>query len=146
MLSSDYLRLYQEIGAPLGWAERFQWSRPQVFEHLQRADVHLFSARAGDTYLGFAELLTDDHGAAELAHFGLLSAFRGRGVGSAFLENLLYYAFEQLGIERVWLASSATDQRSGLPFFARQGFKQDRALIYLEKAFELPAVSRSALV
>lgn len=134
MLSSDYLRLYQEIGGPLGWAERLNWTRPQVFEHLQQKGVYLFSARAGETYLGFAELQERIPGEAEIVHFGLLPSFRGRGVGSAFLEHLLYQAFEQLELESVWIATSAAaDQKAMVDFFTRRGFRQDRSLVYLER-------------
>ncbi|MDB5097488.1 MAG: GCN5-related N-acetyltransferase [Cyanobacteria bacterium RYN_339] len=136
MLSSDYLRLYQE----LGWSERLAWSRPKVFEHLQQPGVHLLSARAGDTYLGFAELQVR-HDAAELSHFGVLPAFRGRGVGSAFLEHVLTFAFEQLELERVWVATLMGEADKGpMPFFTKRGFRQERALVYLEKKL-IPAAS-----
>jgi ribosomal protein S18 acetylase RimI-like enzyme len=134
MLSSDYLRLYQEIGAPLGWGERLNWSRPQVFEHLQQPGVHLLSARAGETYLGFAELQESAPGEAEIVHFGLLPSFRGRGVGGAFLEHLLHFAFETLELDRVWNATDAgDDQKAMVDFFTKRGFRQDRSLVYLQK-------------
>jgi GNAT superfamily N-acetyltransferase len=129
MLSSDYLRLYQE----LGWTERLNWTRPQVFEHLQRPGVHLLSARAGETYLGFAELEVKGE-AAELTHFGILPAFRGRGIGGAFLEHVMSFGFEQLDLERLWVATLMGEAEKGpMPFFTGHGFRQERALVYLEK-------------
>jgi GNAT superfamily N-acetyltransferase len=95
--------------------------------------VHLLSARAGETYLGFAELEVTGDG-AELTHFGVLPAFRGRGVGGAFLEHVMSFAFEQLDLERLWVATMMGEAEKGpMPFFTRHGFRQERALVYLEK-------------
>lgn len=133
MLSSDYQRLYMEIGEPLGWTERKGWTRPQLFEHLQQPGVHLYAARAGDTYLGFAEIVAGDEGGGEITHFGVLPAFRGRGVGGAMLEYVVWHATEVLGYERVWL-SATTDDTGRLPIDpTRHGLRQERALVYLEK-------------
>lgn len=132
MLSSDYLTLYGEIGVPLGWRERLQWSRPQVFEHLQRTDVLLFSVRAGSTYLGFAELEVSGT-TAEIKLFGVLPAFRGRGVGRALLGHVLWHCTQVLGLEAVKLRVR-TDEGGSLLFEpANYGFRQERVLVYLEK-------------
>lgn len=139
MLSSDYIRLYREIGEPLGWHERLVWTRPQIFEHLQRKGVYLLSARAGETYLGFAELEERGPGDAELVLFGLMPAFRGRGVGSAFLEHVLHHAFEQLQLERVWCDVTVADEDAPR-FCVERGMKQERALLLLERAL-VPAVA-----
>lgn len=132
MLSSDYLRLYSEVGIPLGWRERLAWTRPQVFEHLQRPEIHLLAARAGSTYLGFIELEVSQ-AVAEIKLFGVLPAFRGRGVGRALLGQALVHALTVLGLEAVKMRAR-TDEAGGLPFEpSRYGFRQERVLVYLEK-------------
>lgn len=133
MLSSEYIRLYHEIGEPLGWTERANWTRPQVFEHLQQPGVHLLAARAGETYLGFAELIEREVGDAELELFGLLPAFRGRGVGSEFMAYLLHHAFEQLGLQRVWSSIVTGDTSPLTPTWQQLGLRQERALVFLQK-------------
>jgi GNAT superfamily N-acetyltransferase len=144
MLSSDYQRLYAEIGGPLGWTDRAAWTRPQVFEHLQRPDVHLYAARTGDTYLGFAEIAAREPGEAEITHLGVLPAFRGRGVGGALLEHVVWHATEALGYERVWMAAS-TDESGRLAFDpSKHGLKQERALVHLEKRLAEVAEPRAA--
>ena len=143
MLSSDYQRLYAEIGEPLGWTERLEWTRPQIFEHLQQPGVHLYGARAGETYLGFAEVAARDSGEAEITHFGVSPAFRRRGVGGALLDHVVWHATETLGYERVWLAA-ATDDTGRLPFDpAKHGLRQERAMVFLEK--RLAEVARPRL-
>lgn len=133
MLSSDYQRLYAEIGEPLGWTERSDWTRPQLFEHLQQPGVHLYAARAGDTYLGFAEVVERGSGEAEISHFGVLPAFRRRGVGGAMLEHVVWHATEVLNLERVWLAATTDDTGRLLFDPTKHGLRQERALVYLEK-------------
>lgn len=133
MLSSDYQRLYAEIGAAAGWTERAEWTRPQLFEHLKRQAVALYAVRAGDTFLGFAELEAREPGEAELTHFGILPAFRGRGVAKALLGHVIAHATESLGLERVWLVAT-TDESGQLAFDpAKHGLRQERALVWLEK-------------
>lgn len=144
MLSSDYQRLYAEIGEPLGWTERADWARPQIFEHLQRPGVHLYAARAGETYLGFAELEAHGAGEAEITHFGVLPAFRRRGVGGALLEHAVWHATETQGYERVWLVAT-TDESGALPFDpAKHGLRQERAMVFLEKRLAEVARPRAA--
>jgi ribosomal protein S18 acetylase RimI-like enzyme len=142
MLSSDYMHLYGEIGAELGWRERLAWSRPEVFEHLQRSDVLLFAARAGTSYLAFAELRVHGVEGVELQHFGVLPAFRGRGVGTALLAQVLWQCIEVLGHPRVWV-TVRTDDSGRLPFDpARHGLRQERVLVHLEKRLVETAPAR----
>jgi ribosomal protein S18 acetylase RimI-like enzyme len=141
MLSSDYLQLYGDIGIAVGWRERLQWTRPQVFEHLQRPDVLLFAVRAGTTYLGFAELeMTEMR--AEIRLFGVLPAFRGRGVGRALLGQVLFHVTHTMGLDEVTLRLQ-TDETGCLAFEpTRYGFRQDRVLVYLEKPLSGVLVGR----
>jgi ribosomal protein S18 acetylase RimI-like enzyme len=133
MLSSDYQRLYLEIGAAVGWTDRAGWTRPQLFEHLKRTDVLLYAVRAGDIFLGFAELEAREPGEAELTHFGVLPAFRGQGVARALLAQVIAHATEFQGLERIWLVAT-TDESGQLAFDpAKHGLRQERALVWLEK-------------
>jgi GNAT superfamily N-acetyltransferase len=146
MLSSDYLRLYQGIGGPLGWPDRSGWSRPQVFEHLQRPGMHLLAAREGDTFVGFAELEVRGPGEAELIHFGLLEPYRGRGLGGAFLAHVLQQAWDQWKLNRVWAISHSTDHPACLPTYLGYGFAKARAMVFLEKDLESAAQPKADLL
>ncbi|MEB3196865.1 MAG: GNAT family N-acetyltransferase [Candidatus Sericytochromatia bacterium] len=140
MLSSDYLALYGEIGTELGWRERLDWSRPAVFEHLQRPDVLLFAARTGSTYLGFAELVVRETSGAELILFGVRPAFRGRGIATALLSHVLWHCTELLGHDRVWFTTQSEDGGRLRFTPARHALRQERVLIQLEKRLiEVPS-------
>lgn len=146
MLSSDYMRLYQSIGAPLGWADRSQWTRPQIFEHLQKPGLHLLAAREGDDFIGFAELEERKPGEADLVYFGLLESHRGRGLGGAFLEHVLHHAWEQLHLQAIRVSTMTTDAPQALPNYLKRGFRKERAMVFLEKNLESPVPSRPSLL
>lgn len=146
MLSSDYMRLYQEIGGPLGWADRSAWTRPQVFEHLQKPGLHLLAVREGDDFVGFAEFEERQALHAELVYFGLLESHRGRGLGGAFLEHALNYGWEQLHWEAIRVSTLTTDAPQALPNYLKRGFRKERAMVFLEKDLETAFEARPNLL
>jgi GNAT superfamily N-acetyltransferase len=146
MLSSDYMRLYQEIGQPLGWTDWSHWTRPQVFEYLQRPGLHLLAMREGDKFIGFAELEERQSGVAELIHFGLLETYRGRGLGGIFLEHVLQYAWEQLHLQTIRLSTLSTDAPQALPNYLKRGFRKERAMVFLERNLEAATPPKASLL
>jgi GNAT superfamily N-acetyltransferase len=138
MLSSDYVKLHQSTGTPLGRTDWSQVPRPQVFEHLQRAGMHLLALRDGDKFVGFAELEDRGPGVAELLHFGLIESHRGGGLGGQFLDHVLAYAWDQLHLQEVRVSTRSTDAPQALPNFARHGFRKERAMVVLEKLLDAP--------
>lgn len=146
MLSSDYMRLYQEIGQELGWSDWSHWTRPQVFEYLQRPGLHLLAMREGDKFIGFAELEERQPGEAEMIHFGLIDAYRGRGLGGIFLEHVLHYAWEQADLKTIRLTTLSTDSPQALPNYLKRGFRKERAMVFLEKDLETATPPKASLL
>jgi GNAT superfamily N-acetyltransferase len=138
MLSSDYVKLHQATGMPLGRTDWSQVPRPQVFEHLQRAGMHLLALREGDRFIGFAELEDRTPGVAELLHFGLIDGHRGTALGGQFLDHVLAYAWDQLHLREVRVTTRSTDAPQALPNFVRHGFRKERAMVVLEKLLDAP--------
>ena len=67
---------------------------------------------------GYYELLPAD-GEVQIAHFGLLPAFHGRGLGGALLEHALRRGFE-LGT-RVWVHTCTLDGPHALANYRARG-------------------------
>ena len=59
----------------------------------------------------------------EIASFGLLPGFAGRGLGGALLAAVTRAAWEN-GAGRVWLHTCSLDSPAALPSYERRGFRR----------------------
>jgi GNAT superfamily N-acetyltransferase len=81
------------------------------------------------TSAGYFELREHDDGSVEIAYFGLLPAFIGRGWGKYLLTRATQAAWE-LGPNRVWLHTCTLDHPSALPNYLKRGFRPVRTEVY----------------
>ena len=75
---------------------------------------------------GYFELRRDRTDGVEIAYFGLLPEFTGRGLGG----HLLTVAVERRGphgTERVWLHTNTLDHPAALPNYLKRGFTAFRS-------------------
>jgi GNAT superfamily N-acetyltransferase len=70
---------------------------------------------------GYFELRRQPDGAVEIAYFGLLPEFIGRGLGKFLLSEATRRAWE-LGATRVWLHTNTLDHAAALPNYLARGF------------------------
>jgi GNAT superfamily N-acetyltransferase len=71
---------------------------------------------------GYFELRKCEDGSIEIAYFGLLQRFLGRGLG----RHLLTCAAEQAwadGANRVWLHTCTLDDPAAMPNYLKRGFR-----------------------
>jgi GNAT superfamily N-acetyltransferase len=71
---------------------------------------------------GYAEIEMQDGGNVELASFGVLPQFAGRGVGGRLLTRAVERAWE-MGGKRVWLHTCSLDSPAALPGYLARGFR-----------------------
>jgi GNAT superfamily N-acetyltransferase len=133
---SFYRHLYVEVGKNYHWIDRLPWSDEQIADHLQQAEITLWLMTCGDAPAGYFELRHCEDGSVEIAYFGLLPAFLGRGLG----KHLLTCATEQAwadGANRVWLHTCTLDDPAALPNYLKRGFQPFKTEKY---SVELPAM------
>jgi GNAT superfamily N-acetyltransferase len=70
---------------------------------------------------GYFELRRHPDDSVEIAYFGLLPAYVGRGLGKYLLSEAAGRAWE-LAPARVWLHTSTLDHPSALPNYLARGF------------------------
>ena len=113
--------LYREVGQNYFWMDRLPWSDEEITAYLQQPEVTLWlMTYAGET-AGYFEL-KEREGSTEIAYFGLMPHFIGRGLG----KHLLTCAVEQAwadGAKRVWLHTCTDDDPAALPNYLKRGFK-----------------------
>lgn len=115
-------RMYDAIGGPWQWTDRLVWDLERWRAHLERDTVETWLSRLGGEPAGYAELVREGE-EVEVASFGLLPGFPGRGLGGAPLTAVTADAWER-GARRVWLHTCSLDSPAALPSYRRRGFRE----------------------
>jgi GNAT superfamily N-acetyltransferase len=121
--------LYATVGRDFQWTDRLAWSDAEVEHHLGNPGVSIWLMSEGKTPAGYFELQAHDDGSVEIAYFGLLPAFIGRGWGKYLLTRATQAAWD-LGPNRVWLHTCTLDHPSALPNYLKRGYKLVRQEVY----------------
>lgn len=118
---SFYRYLYKVVGEPWLWYERRIWSDAQLAELLARPEVETYVLYAWGSPAGYFELVRAESGDTELAYFGLVPEFIGRGFGAWFLNSAIDTAW--LGAtRRVWVHTCTYDHPRALGLYQKCGF------------------------
>ena len=134
---ADYRRLYQAVGGPWHWRDRLAWDDATLLTHLTSPDIFIWELLVGEESAGYFELRRSGQSEIELAYFGLLPSFIGRGLGGALLTQAVEEAWK-LGACRVWLHTCTLDSAHALPNYRARGFREYRTERY-EVSFESPS-------
>ena len=121
----DYRRLYRAVGERWHWKDRNAWSDDRLAEHLASPDVTVWECVAAGESAGFFELQRQQDGSVEIAYFGLVERFMGRGFGKAMLTRAAEEAWA-LAPSRVWLHTCTLDSPRALPNYRARGFEETR--------------------
>ena len=119
--ASFYRYLYSEVGRLYHWTDRLSWTDDEIRSHLARSEITLWVMTIEGAPAGYFELERHPDGSIEIAYFGLIQEFLGRGLG----KHLLTVAAEQAwadGANRVWLHTCTLDDKAAMPNYRRRGF------------------------
>lgn len=143
--------LYSCVGSEVFWYMRLGWTWQEWHDYLDQDKVTTWVAYEGATPVGYFELerhlspvkltvLPDKTGKAkpvvsgekttQIAYFGLLPEFIGRGLGSRLLLDAIDKAWETAE-DGIWLHTCNLDHPAALPNYLSRGF-----VIAKEEVFE----------
>lgn len=111
--------LYAAVGGPWYWLDRRDWDRERWRAELERVETWVGYLRG--TAAGYAELAPRGR-IVELAYFGLLPDFIGRGIGPRLLHAALARAWDA-GPERVTVNTCSLDGPAALRTYERAGLR-----------------------
>src|SRR3712207_6573896 len=74
---------YVEVGRDFHWIDQLGWTADRWQAYAEEVETWVLYERG--TPGGYAELARRDDGAVDVAFFGLLAPFRGRGLGGHLL-------------------------------------------------------------
>jgi len=124
-----YRTLYLGVGEAYRWTDRAAWTDAEIAVHLAQPGLEVWVARVAAELAGFFELRPCDDGSVEVAYFGLLPAFVGRGLGGHLITEALRRAWA-LRPERVWLHTCTFDHPAALPNYLKRGLVVTRVETY----------------
>jgi ribosomal protein S18 acetylase RimI-like enzyme len=127
---SFYRYLYREVGRRYHWVDRLPWSDGQVRAHLDQEALSLWVLHVQGSPAGLFELLRHHDGSVEIAYFGLLPEFHGRGLGKHLLTEAVTRAWAERP-SRVWLHTCTLDDPAALPNYTARGFEAFKQETYL---------------
>jgi ribosomal protein S18 acetylase RimI-like enzyme len=127
--ASFFRYLYVEVGRAYHWVDRLGWTDDEIRRHLADPAISLwlFTVRAAPA--GYFELKAGADGSVEIAYFGLLPEFIGRGYGKHLLTEAVERAWA-LDARRVWLHTCSLDDPAALPNYRARGFRPYREETY----------------
>jgi GNAT superfamily N-acetyltransferase len=111
--------------------DRRGWDDEAIRTHLAQPSVTLWVLAISESPAGWFELKGHDDGSTEIAYFGILPAFRRRGLGKYLLSEAVRHAWET-GPHRVWLHTCTLDDPAALPNYLARGFSP-----YKEETYEV---------
>lgn len=127
--------LYAAVGWPWTWIDKLPWTFEQWQAYVDRPQLETWVAYWSGSPAGYFELehQADQH--VEIAYFGLLPGYTGRGAGGHLLSVAVERAW-QGGAHRVWVNTCTLDHPAALTNYLSRGFH-----IYQQESFskEVPA-------
>jgi GNAT superfamily N-acetyltransferase len=113
--------LYEHVGGPYQWTDNLARTDDEWQAWAERVETWI--ATVGGERAGYYELRRTEDG-TEIAYFGLLERFHGRGLGGHLLTHALRRAFE-LGA-RAWVHTCTLDGPHALPNYQARGLRPFR--------------------
>jgi GNAT superfamily N-acetyltransferase len=126
---SFFRYLYVAVGGAYHWVDRLPWADDDIRRYLATPGVSLWVLYVAGAPAGYFELKRHEDGAFEIAYFGLLPEFIGRGLGKYLLTEAAREAWRQ-GASRVWLHTCTLDGPAALPNYRARGFRPYKEEVY----------------
>ena len=117
-----YRYLYDTVGGPWLWFERRAMAADDLARIIQDERVEIYVLNVDGEPAGFAELDRRSPPDIELAYFGLMPDFIGKGLGRYLLTWAIDTAWSH-GPQRVWVNTNNLDHAKALPLYQRCGFR-----------------------
>jgi len=116
--------LYFRVGERWDWIDKRSWTEARWKEYAVAPELRTFAAYYDHGLAGYYELRSDIAGGVEIAYFGLLPEFIGRGLGGALLTSAIEEAWSRRGgvaPRRVWVHTCNRDHPQALANYRARG-------------------------
>jgi len=116
-----YRYLYDAVGRPWTWVERKRMTDQELAEIVQDPKVEVIVCWFEGVPAGYYELDKRKADVVDLAYFGLVPEFIGKGLGKWLLATAIDHAWSS-GPARITVNTNTLDHPRALPLYQRMGF------------------------
>jgi GNAT superfamily N-acetyltransferase len=114
--------LYFRVGEQWDWVDKRPWTNGQWKEYAMTPELQTFAGYYDDVLAGYYELRQDKEGGIEIAYFGLLPGWTGRGLGGVLLTSAIEVAWRiEPKPSRVWVHTCNRDHPQALANYQARG-------------------------
>lgn len=117
-----YLYLYNAVGNDIHWVDRNLLNREALEKIITNSNVIIYVMYYQGHPAGYSELHRENQDSVELAYFGLIPKFRGKGLGKHLLNYTIEKAFKYYP-RRLWLHTCNLDHPHAMNNYLRRGFQ-----------------------
>ena len=124
--------LYFRVGEQWDWVDNRRWTDDQWKEYATAPELRTFAGYYDGVLAGYFELRRGEESGIEIAYFGLLPDWIGRGLGGALLTTAIEVAWRmEPKPSRVWVHTCNRDHPKALANYQARGmvvYKVEREL------------------
>ena len=122
---------YKQIGKKHQWVDRLTWQDKNWTEYVSKKNLKTFILREKNDYVGYFELIFDKN-ICEIAYFGILKEYIGKGYGGFLLSEALKIGFKNAN--RIWVHTCSLDHPNAIENYKSRGMKVFKTEILKRKA------------
>ncbi len=123
--------LYAVVGKKWLWIDRLVWTPEKWESWVDRPELETWVAYMNGAPAGYFELEMQADRSVEIAFFGLLPRFIGKGIGGCLLGEAIRKAWE-MGPSRVWVHTCTLDHPHALRNYEARGLTIVREEIHIQ--------------
>jgi GNAT superfamily N-acetyltransferase len=113
--------LYTAVGGDWHWTDKLAWNHARWMKYLDRPELQTWVMYAQGAPAGYVELEAQGGGNVEIAYFGLMREFIGKGLGGHLLSVGIEKAWAIPGARRVWVHTCTLDGAHALANYQSRG-------------------------
>ena len=114
---------YKQVGRDYHWNDRLAWNDKKWTDYVNSPSVFTYILKNKDDLVGYFEqnIHIQKH-ECEIAYFGILEEFFGKGYGGYLLSEAIKFGFN-LNVKRVWVHTCSLDHKNALKNYLSRGMK-----------------------
>ena len=121
--------LYTLVGEQWQWKDKLKWSDSKWQSYVSNEQLRTWLAYYNGDIAGYFELLNLADGEVEIAYFGLVPQFIGKGFGGYMLSQAVKLAWQECQAKSVTVNTCTLDHKNALSNYQARGFEVYRKTV-----------------
>ena len=111
---------YKQIGKRHQWVDRLIWQDKDWLKYISNENLRTYIFKMENDLVGYFELIFNNYD-CEIAYFGILEEFIGKGYGGFLLSEALKIGFKRAN--RIWVHTCSLDHPNAIENYKSRGMK-----------------------